>query len=260
MLFTVWTRASARFRRLGRVVGDDARRAIAEAVSARFAAPPPLLPFSGEVELDAPIVTTVVEHSCPSPVQRSETMLLLAEEGIAAGAAAAAAASVWAQHPSALMVVVGLCLVRSTHVGVRGAPHHCAPLTMAELDRARPVRALMAAAIEPKAWLALGGGLHGETGARVVGMRAVAAAMHAHTAECALDVIRANARQLTAHYGVPWAAGIALKLAAKAMAMRPTEASRRTALIFARAAGELAPLCPRNTPAPRALIPLRPPH
>lgn len=55
-----------------------------------------------------------------------------------------------------------------------------------------------------------------------------------------------------AHYGVPWASYIALKLAAKAMAMRPTEASRRTAQLFAHAAGELAPPHPAPRPgAPR---------
>ena len=240
--------AGARFRRVGRVAGDVAGHAIDEAVTAGFAAPL-LLPFSGEVELDVPIVTTVVEHSCPSPVAGLETMSLLAEEGIAAGAAAA---SVWADHPAAIMVVVGLCLARPTHVGVPGAPHHCAPLTRAELDRARPVRASMVAALNPKAWLAFGGGLQGEGGARIVGMHAVAAPMHAPTAEGAFMTIRENARQLTAHYRVPWAAELALKLAAAAMATRPTKASRRTALMFAYAAGELAPTIRRRAPAPRA--------
>lgn len=128
--------ASARLRRVGRVVGDDARRAIAEAVSARFAAPV-LLPCSGEVELDAPIgesgpiITTVVEHSFPSPVVGSETMSLLAEEGIAVSAAAA---SVWAEHPSALMVVVGLCLARSTH----RAPALRAPIPLRHPHQERP--------------------------------------------------------------------------------------------------------------------------
>lgn len=156
--------------------------------------------------------------------------------------------------------MVGLCLARSTHVGVPGAPHHCAPLTRAELDRARPVRASMVAALNPKAWLAFGGGLQGEGGARVVGLCAVAAAMHACTAERALDVIRENARQFTAHYGVPWASYIALKLAAAAMAKRRTEASRRTAHLFAHAAGELVPpsgAAPRRPAPPYHCGPLK---
>ena len=87
-------------------------------------------------------------------------------------------------------------------------------------NRARLVRTLIAAVIKPNAWLAFGGCLQGESGARVVGMRGVAAATHAP------------------------------------MDTRATQTSTHMAQLFARAAGELAPraageLAPlRSCPAP----------
>ena len=100
------------------------------------------------------------------------------------------------------------------------APHHnqgfANPMPAPFIDRARLVRTLMAAAIKPKAWLAFGGGLQGERSARVVGLRAVAAATHAP------------------------------------VVMRATRTSTHMAQLFARAAGELAPLRPRPRPVPCA--------